>query len=77
MSYQDELNRIAKTAGNRTVKDCLNILAGQTDLSLDSTTAANTYAETTGLRHQDAINAKAGTTGLSKQDAAKVIPTPE
>ena len=73
MSLQDELNRIAGTT-NRTKKDCLNILAGKADLSLDSTTAANVWAGTTGLRLQDAINAEAGTTGLRKQDAAKLIP---
>jgi hypothetical protein len=73
MSLQDELNRVLGTTG-RTKKDCLNILAGKADLSLDSTTAANTWAETTGLRLQDAINAEAGSTGLTKQDAAKLIP---
>ena len=75
MSYQDELNRIAVQPGNRTINDCLNILAETTNL--DSTLAANTWAGTTGLRHQDAINAKASTSGLSKQDAAKEIATPE
>jgi hypothetical protein len=75
MSYQDELNRIAKKPGNWSVRDCLNALAGTTNL--DSTLAANTYAETTGLRHQDAINAKASKVGLTKQNAAKLIATPE
>jgi len=75
MSYQDELNRINKTT-DRTINECLNTLAGTTNL--DSTLAANTYAATEGLRHQDAINSKAGVTdmNLSKQDAAKLIETP-
>jgi len=76
MSYQDELNRIAKKPGNWSVRDCLNVLAGTTNL--DSTRAANVCAGTTGLRHQDAVNIVAGVTSknLSKQDAAKLIPTP-
>jgi hypothetical protein len=57
MSFQDELNRINKTT-DRTIKDCLNMLAEQDDLSLDSTTAANTYCETTGLSIQEAFNTK-------------------
>jgi len=75
MSYQDELNRINKTT-NLSVRECLQTLAGG-DPSRSTTELANAYAETTNLRHQDAINAKAGTTGLSKQDAAKLIATPE
>lgn len=75
MSFQDELNRLAGTTG-RTRKDCLNILAGKADLSLDSKTAANTYAATSNLSVQAAINAKAGVTSrnLSKQGADKLIP---
>jgi hypothetical protein len=59
MSFQDELNRINKTT-NRTIKDCLNMLASQDDLSLDSATAANTYCGTSGLSTQEAFNTKVG-----------------
>jgi len=78
MSYQDELNRLNSTT-NLSIRDCLLDLSATADRNISTTQAANVYAGTSNLSHQDAINTKAGRNLatqelLSKQDAAKLIP---
>lgn len=63
------------SANNLSVNECLNVLAHKNPPILDSTTAANIWANTSNLRLQDALNAKAGTVNLRKQEAVKIITT--